>query len=208
MAHALRRSAVKVFDDHAWDAREAAALVVGAHRRGHHHEHSLCGRVQQDLVVAAKENRPQVQRAARAVGRDKLDVLPHHKVNGSLEKLQRDVGEHQPPGACRHARVVLLVVEDPHLPVFAVEDLLALEDGLAVVQDVGPDRQLHCGLGQELGLRPLAVLPGATRMAIYRPRQETEGRPVQIRVAGRALGHGAGEGPAADGFSRSKNSTS
>mmetsp|Transcript_86089 Transcript_86089/g.267459 ORF Transcript_86089/g.267459 Transcript_86089/m.267459 type:complete len:203 (+) Transcript_86089:639-1247(+) len=191
MADALRCGPVVVLDDHRGHRREAPALVVGPHRRRHHEESRLRRRVQADLVAAAEQQRPHVHRAARAVGRQELDVLAHDHVDGALEHLQGDLGQHQAAAAADHALMVQAVVEDACLPVLAMEDLLTLEDGLPVVQHVGPDGELHAALRHEHGLRPAVLLvPLALDVAVEVLGLERQARPVQPGLARRPLRHG------------------
>ena len=76
VAHAVRRGAVPVVEDHGADGLESA-LVVGAHGHDHDHERVFLRGGDADLRAGADEERAQVERTAGAVGRHVLDVRGH-----------------------------------------------------------------------------------------------------------------------------------
>ena len=179
MAGSVRCGTVIVAGDHRVD-RLDAALVIGADRNDHDDQLVRETGADADLRRGAEHHRPDVERAAGAVGRDVIDIVTHDGLDRLDELFDREFRHQQMAGRTVEPPAVLLGAEDTDLSVAAAERLAAFEDRLPVVENVRGDRHGDVVVGAEPSFIPAAVFVMETDVAPGRHEFESKIFPVDV----------------------------
>ena len=122
----LRSCAVVIAVDHHLNGLEST-LEVGAHRRSKDDQRVLLGRAHTQLGAGADQQRTQVERRARAIGRHKVHIHLDNLAARLDEQLDGRHGHTEILGRALQTFTVLLDAEHTHLAVDAAIGLQALE---------------------------------------------------------------------------------
>ena len=109
------------------------------------------------LRTGADEQRTDIERRARFVGRNEAFVELHHAEHGFAEALSAELGHQDAATGGLQTSRILLQTEDTHLAVFATEGFQPFECFLTIVQTGRCHVQRDSLFAANLGLAPSTV---------------------------------------------------